>query len=137
MNDNEFKKMAGRWLFIQERVKKFLANQVKISLSFFSCRTNCTALCMLSSLAFICPSDRQMSKDFESCGQAAASAQWATLVPPGRAGRPAKQRAPPRNPREGLGLEAEPADVTFCTRNLLTSSVQSSDERSKGYVKKY
>lgn len=68
--------MAGGWLFIQERVKKFLDNQVKkISVSFFNCRTNCTALCMLSSLPFICPSDREMSEEFESCGQAAASLQ--------------------------------------------------------------
>lgn len=90
------KKWPGGWLFIQERVKKFLANQVKISLSFFNCRTNYTALCMLSSLAFICPSDRGMSEDSESCGQAAAVPSGPHCCqPPGRAGRLAEQSPSP------------------------------------------
>ena len=80
-----------------------------------------------------------MSEDFESCGQAACLVGHtaASLHLPGRAGRPAKGRAPPCNLPEGLGLEAEPVDVAFGTRNLLASSVHSSDERSKGYVNKY
>lgn len=94
MNDNEFFKKGRGRVFIQKRVKKFLAKQVKIPLSFFSHRTNCTALCMLSSLAFICPSDREMSEDFEGCGQAAASAQWATLLPASRQSRKASTAKP-------------------------------------------
>lgn len=59
-----------------------------------------------------------------------------SLHHPGRAGWPAKGRPPPHNLPEGLGLEAEPVDFTFGTRNLL-ASLHSRDERSKGYVNKH
>lgn len=86
------KKKGEGGFYIHKRVKKFLANQVKISLSFFNCRATRATICMLSSLAFICPSGRQMSEDFESCGQATCPVGHAaaSLRLPGRAGRPAK-----------------------------------------------
>lgn len=123
MNDNEFFKNGRGVAFYSGEGKKFLANQVKISLSFFKCRTNCTALCMLSSLAFICPSDREVSEDFESCGQAVAVPSGPHCCqPPGRAGRLAEQRAPPHNPCEGWGwrlsLQPSPSAPGTCSHPL-------------------